>query len=151
MAPGGGPIGLGFRGSLERQVLGATPCWERSIRMHRAYIMLAYTSHAFVEEDLAYPTIVVLMQDSHNLTNLEFELIIHRRLELKLDTVDSATRRVGDNSTRSSTRKSCYRYDRSHANLGLDLGARSYRGIDVEASRSGAGYRTALKLDRWAQ
>lgn len=104
-----------------------------------------------VHTDAESPTIVVLMQDSHNLTNLEFELIIHGRLELKLDTVDSATRRVGDNSTRSSTRKSCYRYDRSHANLGLDFGARSYRGIDVEASRSGAGYRTALKLDRWAQ
>ena len=39
------------------------------------YVSICITS--FIKEDSAYPSIVVLMQDSHNLTNLEFELIIH--------------------------------------------------------------------------
>lgn len=34
---GGGPWGRGLTGSLERQVRGQTPCWERSRRMQRAW------------------------------------------------------------------------------------------------------------------
>ena len=91
-----------------------------------------------------YPTIVILMQDSHDLANLQLELVIHRGLELKLNTVNSIS---GTIASRSSTCEGGHGDDRSHTDLSLGLGTRSCGRAEIEASCSRAGHGATLELD----
>jgi hypothetical protein len=91
---------------------------------------------------MTYPTIVVLVQNSHDLANLQFELVIHGWLELELNAVNGVTRTA---VSRSGT------YDgdnRSHTDLSLSLDTRSCRRAEIKAGGSGTRYGAALKLDR---
>jgi hypothetical protein len=54
-----------------------------------------------MECDATYPAIVICMQDPNELAGLDFEFILHGRLEVELDTVDIVRSR-SSRSTRSS-------------------------------------------------
>jgi hypothetical protein len=95
---------------------------------------------------MTYPTIVVLVQNSDDLANLQLELIVHGWLKFELNTVNSITRRTI--ASRSRTCEGRHRDCRSHTGLTLGLGTGRAK---VEGCCSGTRHGATLKLDGRAE
>jgi hypothetical protein len=59
-----------------------------SVKSNTECLLLVSHDHIYRIYNLTYPTVIILMQQPHNLADLQFHLIIHRGLEIELYTVD---------------------------------------------------------------
>lgn len=69
--------------------------------MQRAYETVVSKDVAInyrIQYEKAYPAVIVLVQKSNQLTSTETQFVVHGRLEVKLDAVNIAWRRVIDHS-----------------------------------------------------
>jgi hypothetical protein len=76
------------------------------MRVQSAYYIIRL-SYEFEEVIRTYPAIIIFMQKADELTGTDFEFVIHRRLEIELNTVDIVKRRristpSGNNSASTS-------------------------------------------------
>lgn len=91
------------------------------MRVQSAYNIIRL-SYKFEEIIRTYPSIIIFMQKADELTGADFEFVIHRRLEIELNTVDIVKR--GGISTSSGNNSPSTSHDNPSSTGGGNLGNR---------------------------